>query len=266
MITSTANQRIKQFRKLRNRKERKQTDLYYIEGLRIVGEALKFDIEIKCVIYAIDLIRSDFANEVIQKSNELNIEQIPVSTQVFEYLSAKENPQGLAAVCKQEVMGLSEIDLDQDPIWVALDRIQDPGNLGAILRTNDSVGNAGVILLDECTDPFDLSSIRASMGALFSQKIIKSNKVEFAKWKPDSGAFLVGTSDKGDLDYQALNYPMPMVLIMGSEKQGLADEYISLCDALVRIPMQGSSDSLNLAVATGVSLYEIYNQNRSRIG
>ena len=148
--------------------------------------------------------------------------------------------------------------------WVALDSVADPGNLGTILRTHDAVGGQGVILLDQSTDPYDPSAMRASMGALFTQTLVKASFHEFADWKRQQASHVVGTSDKASTDYHAYQYPPSLVLLMGSERQGLQQQHLALCDEVVSIPMLGKSDSLNLAVAAAVVLYEILNQRREK--
>ena len=142
------------------------------------------------------------------------------------------------------------------------DSIQDPGNLGTILRTLDAVGGSGLILLDHSTDPYDATALRASMGAVFSQQLVRASFSDFARWKQAGNFQLVGTSGSAREDYHEFSYPDPMVLLMGSERLGLQEEHLKLCDGLVAIPMVGRSDSLNLSVATGVVLYEIFNQRR----
>jgi TrmH family RNA methyltransferase len=148
--------------------------------------------------------------------------------------------------------------------WVVLDSVADPGNLGTILRTHDAVGGMGVILLDQSTDPYDPSAVRGSMGALFTQSLARAKFSEFAEWKRRRGYAVIGTSDKAKVDYHSYEYPPALVLLMGSERQGLQEHHLALCDEVVGIPMLGKSDSLNLAVATAVVLYEILNQRRDK--
>ncbi|HEX2979947.1 MAG TPA: RNA methyltransferase [Anaerolineaceae bacterium] len=156
---------------------------------------------------------------------------------------------------------MDEVRIDRN--WVALDSVADPGNLGTILRTNDAVGGAGVILLDHSTDPYDVTAVRASMGAVFSQRLVRASLSEFAAWKQRHSVAVIGTSDAAKMDYHQTHYPSPMVLLMGSEREGLTPQHIAICDLMVAIPMVGRSDSLNLAVATAVVLYEMFNQGRS---
>jgi len=264
MITSTSNSRIKQIRKLSSHKERLQTGSFFVEGLRIVGEAFEQNAQFECLIYSPDLLSSEFGWKIVQHFKKNGMEVLETSEEVFKSISTKDGPQGLAAVLSQKKQSIQRLSLQKGDLWIALDSIQDPGNLGTILRTSDAVGGKGLILLDQSTDPYSVAATRASMGALFSQNIIPANFVEFKEWKRENQIAVIATSDAAELDYQQFSYPDPMILLMGSERQGLHPEYYELCDAIVRIPMAGRSDSLNLAIATGVTLYEIFNQRRAR--
>jgi RNA methyltransferase, TrmH family len=262
MITSSSNERVKQIRKLRERKERTQTGLFVVEGLRIAAEAVQLGAEVELLVVAPELLSSDFGRALVAKEQERGRQVLEVSRAVFEGLALKENPQGIAAVVRQRWQPLDAVQLAPGKDWIALDSVADPGNLGTVLRTGDAVGTAGVILLDHSTDPYDPSAIRASMGAVFSQRLVKTTFAEFADWKRRTGVFLVGTSDSAAEDYHLLRYPETLVLMMGSEREGLPEAHKQLCDAMARIPMMGRSDSLNLSVATAVMLYEVFNQRR----
>lgn len=179
-------------------------------------------------------------------------------------LSIKEGPQGIAAVGHQRWTQLEDVHLKAGDTWIALDSVQDPGNLGTILRTSDAAGCRGVILMDQSTDPYDPGAIRASMGAIFSQPVVKTTYADFAHWKREHQSIVVGTSDKAPQDYHEFKYPSALVVLMGSERQGLLEQHLAICDAVVSIPMRGTSDSLNLAVATGLMIYEIFNQRRDQ--
>ena len=262
MITSPSNTTIKYIRKLRERKEREQGSLFVAEGVRLVAEADQLDSRIEMLLVAPDLLRSDLGWQIVDHQKGLGVAVLEVSEQVFKSISIKEGPQGIAAVVHQQWVSLSDISLDTGVTWVALDAIQDPGNLGTILRTNAAVGGYGVILLDQSTDPFDPTSVRASMGAIFSQKLVKTTLPEFSRWKSIAALPVVGTSGIATIDYQSVEYPPALVLLMGSERQGLQHNHLELCNLVVRIPMVGRVDSLNLSVATALVLYEIYNQRR----
>ncbi|MHC1785096.1 MAG: TrmH family RNA methyltransferase [Anaerolineaceae bacterium] len=264
MITSHSNPAIKTIRGLRDKKARTESELFLIEGLRIVAEALEGGGRVQTLIYAPELLISDFGKNLIFEQLNLGMDLLEVSEDVFKSVSNKEGPQGLAAVVRQDWTDLETVQLTKDDLWVALDSVADPGNLGTILRTLDAVGGKGVFLLDHCTDPYDATAIRASMGALFRNRFVKTTFEDFSVWAGKNGYQIVGTSDKADTDYQEIDYPDPVILLMGSERQGLSQTGMSLCQKIVRIPMVGSSDSLNLAVAAGVVLYEIFNQKRRR--
>jgi TrmH family RNA methyltransferase len=269
LITSFVNERIKAIRKLQDRKAREESGLFFIEGLRVVAEAIEQGADIESLLVAPDLLKSSFGQDLVARQSEQGTALLEVSAEVFKRLSLKEGPQGIAAVVRQQWRGLDQVSFTLrsglcSGTWVALVSVADPGNLGTILRTHDAVGGEGLILLDQSTDPYDPSSARASMGALFTQTLVKTTSTDFAAWKHQSGVMVVGTSGAADADYTKFRYPPQMVLVMGSERQGLQEQHLALCDAVVSIPMVGAVDSLNLAAATAVVLYEIFNQRREQ--
>src|SRR5574340_25476 len=264
MITSTSNPTIKFIRKLGERKERRQSGMFFVEGLRSVGEAVQRGWDLDTLIVAPELLVSLFGQQLVEQAANGGCEVVEVSQEVFQSLSLKEGPQGIAAIGRQRWTQLEDVHLRSGDTWIVLDSVQDPGNLGTILRTSDAAGCRGVILLDQSTDPYDPNAIRASMGAIFSQPVVKTTQAEFAQWKRERQAVVVGTSDKAPQDYHEFEYPSALVVLMGSERQGLQEQHSAMCDAVVSIPMRGSSDSLNLAVATGLIIYEILNQRRDK--
>jgi RNA methyltransferase, TrmH family len=211
-------------------------------------------------VVAPELLTSPFANELLQRERTAGAPVVEVSREVFASLSQKDGPQGLAAVVRQRWASLEEVRLGAPPGWVALVEPADPGNLGTILRTADAVGAAGLMLIGPSADPYDPAALRASMGAAFRVPLLRCSWEEFAAWKRAAGAFLLGAADSAPAHFQAAAYPQPLVLLMGSERHGLSPEQQALCDQLVSIPMRGRADSLNLAVATGVMLYELLRQ------
>jgi TrmH family RNA methyltransferase len=262
MITSTANPTIKAIRRLADRRERQQSGLFFVEGLRSVGEVIQKGWDIQWLIIAPELLISLFGQQLVETVSARGNRILEVSEAVFRAISDREGPQGIAAVGKQRWTDLDSVKLSPGDTWIALDSVQDPGNLGTIMRTSDAAGCKGVILLDQSTDPYDPGSIRASMGSIFSQQLVKCSYASFARWKREQQANVIGTSDKARQDYHAYRYPASLVVLMGSERMGLQEKHLALCDEVVTIPMHGSSDSLNLAVATALVVYEIYNQRR----
>ena len=262
-ITSTSNVRVKAIRKLGKKKERQESGLFYVEGLKLVGAALEHGAHIAQVIYSPELLVSDFGHEIIKQAGEKQIELMNVSANVFNSFSLKSGPQGIAAVVYQNWTSLEDSGA-QKGLWAALEDVQDPGNLGSTLRSLDAVGGQGMILLGESTDPYHPTAVRASMGAIFTQKLVKANTAELSEWKSKTNAKFVGTWCGDAQPYRSYNYPRDIILMMGSEQKGLQEEHLTLCDQLVHIPMRGYVDSLNLACAASVVLFEIHAQYGER--
>lgn len=261
-ISSLSNRTVKLIRSLRSRRGREQTGLFFVEGIRLIAEAIQLGAGIDLLVVAPQLLTSRFAQDLVAERLRQGAPCLEVNAPVFKSISSKDGPQGIGAVVHQRWESLKQVHSNGELCWIALDAVQDPGNLGAILRTSEAVGGAGVILLGNTTDPYDPSAVRASMGAVFSQQLVRAGWGEFSSWEGRHACFLAGTSDASAVDYQAVHYESPLILLMGSEREGLSAERQALCDVVVSIPMAGRSDSLNLAVATGVMLYEIFNQRR----
>ncbi len=264
MISSPSNPLIKSIRKLRERKERESQRKYYVEGLRIIGEAAQSGAEIDHIILCRELLESEYGLHLADHFQAQGLDIIEVSRSVMQSFSLKEHPQGMGAVIHQKEKKLEELEYDPQRMYVALDSIADPGNLGTIMRTLDAVGGKGIILLDHCTDAYDPTAVRSSMGSIFHLELIECSFLSFSTWAVENHIDLIGTSDAAEMDYQNFIYPHRMILLMGSERQGLQPLHFSACAGVVRIPMIGSSDSLNVAVAAAVVLYEIFNQRLGR--
>jgi RNA methyltransferase, TrmH family len=257
-ITSHNNPKIKQARALRQRKQRDETGLFLVEGLFHIGEALAAHATIESLFYAPDLMDSDFAHRLIDRATADGIACYETTTEIFASLAAKENPQGVIAVVQQRRVNLADLIPQNFPWGVAIVSPQDPGNVGTVLRTIDAVGASGLILLDSSVDPYHSTSVRASLGSIFWYPIVSTSFVEWSRWARQHVYHVYGTSAKGSVDYQAVEvYERPLIVLLGSERQGLSPEQAAVCDRLVRLPMRGHVSSLNLAVAAGVVLYEV---------
>ena len=177
-------------------------------------------------------------------------------------ISRKDNAQMVIGAFAQSWTRLDQFGLPADTApqgcWIALDRVRDPGNLGTIMRTADAVAAQGLILIDDCTDPYSVEAVRASMGAVFNVDIIQTTTAGFAGFcaRLVVGQ-IIGTALLASVDYRSADWARPCILLMGNEQAGLPDQLTTLCTQLVRLPMKGRSDSLNLAVATGICLYEM---------
>ncbi len=262
LISSRNNPAIKQIRSLRERKHRERTGLFFMEGIRIVAEAVQLRAEIETLIIAPELMESRFAQEIVDLRRRSGVSCLEVTAEVFDSLSCKDGYQGIAAVARQRWEPLEQVRPTDELGWIALDSVQYPGNLGTILRTCDAVGGAGVFLIGNTADPYDPAAVRASMGAVLAKRLVRTNFEAFLAWKLRYNVPVIGTSPAATTDYQAVAYRAPTVLCMGCERKGLPQAWQALCDEMVKIPMVGRIDSLNLAVATSIVLCEMFNQHR----
>lgn len=256
LITSLSNPLVKQARSLRQKKARTEAGLFLVEGIHHVGEAAEAGWDIQSVLYAPDLLTSDYARDLIASLEAKRVRTQPVSAQVMDSLADKDNPTGLIALLSQRawtLAGLSAADVSSS---VALVSPQDPGNVGSILRTMDAVGVDALFLLDGGVDEFHPSVIRASMGTIFWKRIIRASFDEFLDWARPHGLQLIGTSAHAEADYRAVQVSRPWTLLLGSEQKGLSASQLSACDLTVSLPMHGRASSLNLSVAAGILLYQ----------
>lgn len=263
LITSTANARVKLVRALRARRERDRTGLAWVEGIRPTVEALQLNAPVDTLVVASDLLSSDFARDAVEAARVDGMDIMEVTSAVFRSLSDRDGPQGLGAIVRQQWLSLPDVRLAEGDRWVALASVADPGNLGTILRTCDGSDAEGVILLDASTDPYDPAAMRSSMGAVFSRRLVRASFAAFAEWTRTERATVVGASDRAPETYREADYGDRTVLLMGSEREGLTTEQQTLCDRMVSIPMRGRADSLNLAVATAILLYEVLDRRET---
>jgi RNA methyltransferase, TrmH family len=260
-ISSPQNPRIKQIRALRSRKERERTGLFFVEGVQLVAAALEHRAPIELLVVAPELLSSAVGREVARRLGSA-APRLEVTARVFASFSDREDVQGLGAVVRQRWTLLERVARGDRRCRVALDGVQYPGNLGTILRTSDAAGGAGAILIGPTADPHDPAAVRASTGAVFTQELSRASPAQLAAWAGARGATVVGASPGASVDYRLARYEAPVVLAMGSEGHGLSPTVRGLCRTLVHIPMVGSGDSLNLAIATGLVLYEVFRQQR----
>ncbi len=253
-LTSRNNPFIKKLRSLQSRKGRAQTDLFLVEGIHHVGAAIEADWEVDALLYAPELLTSDYARDLILRADEKGIASQAASPELFGYLAQKENPQGILAAVRQRNLRFDA--LRNASHLAAIISPQDPGNIGTILRTIDAVGADGLILLDGGADLYHPKVVRASMGALFWVPVVQASFADFAIWAKKGEYRLLGTSARGTENLSAVSADLEKwILLLGSEQKGLSPEEIAACDALISLPMRGRGTSLNLAVAAGVLLY-----------
>lgn len=260
LITSRQNPKIKLIRLLGQRKQRQEQGVFVAEGIRHVGEAIESQAEIEFLIYSPELLTSDYAYSLLTQLELISTPIYKTTPDVFSYVADKENPQGILAVIKQKLTSINTLNAENFSWGVAIFSPQDPGNLGTILRTLDSAGADGLIILDNSTDIFHPTAVRASMGTLFWKPVIYTTFQEFKAWQNIHQFHLYGTSAHGQEDYSSIKFERPAILMLGSEREGLNEEQIALCDSLIRLPMRGHATSLNLSIAAGIMLYEMGKQ------
>lgn len=256
-VTSLANPIIKDIKALSQKKGREETGTFMAEGLKLVIDALELGWAINTLIYAKTAKDKPLVTKVAARTVAAGGLVLEVSEKVLSAITRRDNPQMVVGVFKTKWRSLSDIRPAANETYIALDRVRDPGNLGTIIRTADAAGASGVILVGECTDPFSLETVRATMGSVFALPVTRATPEEFLAWKKGAGVSVVATHLAGAVDYRTVDYKKkPVVVLMGNEQQGLPDQLAKEADQLARIPQAGLADSLNLAVATAVMLFE----------
>lgn len=263
-ITSPSNPRIKSIKGLWLKKNREADGLFLAEGMKLVTDALEAGWTVRTLLHAKRLLDDEklsvritqLATTVRARGGDVLI----TNDKLLTAITRRDNPQAVVAVLEPRMAAAASIKADTNACWVALDRVRDPGNLGTIIRTADALGVSGLILVGDTTDPFAVEAVRATMGSLFHVPLVHMVEDEFrllaARWRENGGA-VTGTHLKGAVDHRTIDYAaQPNIILMGNEQQGLSDELAGACDHLALIAMAGKADSLNLAVATGIMLFE----------
>jgi len=262
VITSFTNATVKRLRSLHEKKGRRAEGLFLAEGLRIVTEAVEAGRVPALLMAAEDMADHPLALAAARATVDGGGEALVATHDILAKVTGKDNPGAVVAAFTLRAMPLDAIDREAAAMWVVCEGLKDPGNLGTILRTCDATGAGGVILLDQSCDPFSVEAVRASMGAIFTKQVAQADGTAFLGWLRAGPGMLVGAVLGPDtVDYRAVQYRAPTFLLMGNEQSGLPPEYSAACDVRVSIPMLGKADSLNVAVATAVLLYEVLAQH-----
>lgn len=260
-ITSASNQIIKDIKSLSLKKNRDKQGLFLAEGLKLVTDAVETGWQIDTLIYANKMADQPHLQTMAAKARTNGANILEVSDKILAAISKRDNPQMVIGVFRQSwntIEQLASAANGAGDVLLALDRVRDPGNLGTIIRTCDAVGVKGVVLVGETTDPYSIEATRATMGSIFHMPLARLSQSDFLNWRRRFNGQVAGTHLEGAIDYRAVNWnEKPSLVIMGNEQQGLSKELAGSCDNLVIIPMAGQADSLNLAVATGIMLFEV---------
>lgn len=264
-ITSAKNPKVRDATNLMDRRQRDQTGLMLIEGVRELALAIKGGISINRLFYCEDLFKGPEEDIILKATAAQNAELIPVSTHVFEKMAYREDSFGLIAVAKQPIKTLNDIPLKKPPVVIVVEGVEKPGNLGAILRSADAAGVDCIIVCGKSTDIYNPNVVRASIGTVFTVPAVKTTVSEAINWLKENGIKTIATTPQAELEYFDADLGGPCAIVMGSEHEGLSETWLSIADLLVRIPMMGLADSLNLATATTILLYEVVRQRREQV-
>ena len=257
-ITSLTNDRIKFIRALDMRKTRKETGLFVAEGASILITAREHGHVPEILVYLVGSADQGITRGLVRWALANGTECLEVSAQVLGKLAEKVNPQAMMGVFRQRWVD-APVPQQQpsEAVWLALEEVRDPGNLGTILRTADAVGAAGVLLIGTCCDPFQREAIRATMGSIFAVPLVRLDQTTFLQLVGNWPGTVAGTHLEATQDFRSAIYRGPAMLVMGGEGPGLSRAVADVCTTLVKIPMAGQLDSLNLAIATALTLYHI---------
>jgi TrmH family RNA methyltransferase len=264
LITSFRNPRVKYLRSLRLRKYRQREGRFLVEGIRAVEEALSRSAPVETLVYAPDMLVSKRAQELVERVEEG--QRLALAGEVFASLSDRDQPQGIAAVIRIEEPSLADLSLTADLLVIVAHQLRDPGNLGSVIRTADSAGATGVVIVEPSVDLYDPRTVRATMGSLFALPIMRLEADEvLVRWyrqvrATDLPLLVVATSAHGPQLYFDVDYRRPLVLLLGSERRGLPEPMRHQADAVVRLPMSGSATSLNVSAAAAALIYEVVRQ------
>ncbi len=256
LITGYSNPTVKFLRSLREKKHRKAAGKFLAEGLRLLTDARETGRLPEVLVMATGREAHPLLTALEADVAAAGGEVLEMSADLLSKVTGKDNPQAVAGVFAEFDTSLAGIDRSTAKIWLVAQALRDPGNLGTMLRTGDAVGAGGLILIDDCADPFSVEAVRASMGAVFTQSIALAKWDEFLPWLRGGAGQLVAASLRDAVDYRGAAYTAPCFLLVGNESRGLPEEYELACDLRVTMPMRGRADSLNAAVAGAVLAYE----------
>ncbi|MBN1811704.1 MAG: RNA methyltransferase [Anaerolineae bacterium] len=264
-ITSTRNRRIVEARKLDQRKHRERQNRFLVEGLQILHMALDAGAHPFEVFYCQDLFTGTEAPALLERFRQTEVELVAISEHVMRALSERDTPQGIAATFAMFETSLEAIPMTDRELIIVLDRPQDPGNVGTLIRTADAVGAAAVVLLEPCVDPFDSKTVRGSMGSLFNVPLVRTEDVPtLFDWLRSQGLKAIGADVHQGQTWGQGFWKGGVALILGNEARGLSEDVCTYVKNWVRLPIVGKAESLNVAVAGGVLMYAWLQANQEQ--
>jgi TrmH family RNA methyltransferase len=257
-ISSTANDTVKLLRSLERKKERVETGLFLAEGARPAEEALANGWAPAYAFASQAALERPQTRDLLLRMKSAGARVLTGTEKILATLSRKDNPQAVISAFRQRISTLEDLSIDGQRRFVALYEVRDPGNLGTVIRTADAAGCDGVILIGNTCDPFSVETVRATMGSLFAMPLAATSFETFNAWRKQADARMIAASMRGEHAHDKASYGERSIILMGNEQSGLPSIVEDQCDELVRIPMMGKADSLNLASAASVMIYEAW--------
>ena len=261
-LTSLQNPKIKYLSKLINRRTRDKTGKTLLEGYRLITRALEADYPIEECYFCPPLFLGKNENQLINELKSQNIQVIEVTEQIFKKIAYRDRPEGLIALTPIKKHLLNDMPLIKNGLYLVVEAIEKPGNLGSILRSADAAGASGLIICNKCTDLYNPNVLRASTGAVFFVPIAECSSEDAHTWLKKNNIKTLAATPHTKTSYAEINMTESIAIITGTEQYGLSDYWLKNADIEVLIPMCGKIDSLNVAIATSILLFEASRQRQ----
>jgi len=264
MLSSLQNPRVKQLITLRDRRTRDEAQQFIIEGYRELLRATDAKCKIDTLFICPELFLGTNEAALIKRIEGTGATVFVCTDKVFKKMSYRDRPDGLLAISPQQHKELKDIVLKENPFFIVAEAIEKPGNLGTILRSSDAVGLDALILCDRCTDIHNPNVVRASVGTLFTVPVIEAGGKETLQWLKKNGISILAATPSAEHEFTEVDLTKPIAIAVGTEQLGLSPLWMENADIKVRIPMRGVADSLNVAMATTLLLYETVRQRKEK--
>ena len=255
-ITSVQNQRIKNIVKLQKASERKKQKLFVVEGLKEIEHVVSCGYQLHSLYFCPEIAPDGLTENIIPIVHQA----FEVTADVFSKIAYRETTGGMIALAHSRFLSFDELKLSKIPLVVVLEHVEKPGNLGAILRTADAAQVDAVIICDPATDLYNPNVIRASIGCVFSTQVVSCSSDEAMTWLKNKGIHGIAAAIQTQKWYHECDFRQPSALIMGTESEGLSQQWRDFANEIVKIPMMGINDSLNVSIATAILIYEAMRQ------
>lgn len=262
-ITSTSNPQIKDLVRLRDRRHRDRSGSFVVEGYRAISRGSDAGVGFDRLYICPDLFLGPNEDALISRLAESGTQVIEVSEEPFRKAAYRDRPDGLLAVARQFDTSIEALDLDDEPLLLVVEAIEKPGNLGTMLRTADAAGCEAVIVCDPTTDPFNPNVVRASTGMLFVVPLAVASTDATIELLGKRGIVTFATTPEADTEYTRADLTGGVAIVVGTEQYGLSDTWLERAEHRIRIPMAGAADSLNAAMAAGITLFEAVRQRHA---